>query len=131
MADTFHLDLVTPMQTVFSGAVQELVAPGTLGEFGVLPGHAAMLAELDVGRLVYRQGSEEKVLAAAGGFAEVTGEKVTVLLDRAARREELDAATLDEEIRELEAAAPEAGDPAHAEWAQGLKWKRLCRELAG
>ena len=67
MAETFILDLVTPERTLFSGSVQELVAPGVLGEFGVLPGHANMLAELTAGRLVYRDESGEKLMAAAGG----------------------------------------------------------------
>ena len=54
MADTFLLDLVTPERTFFSGPVKELVAPGSLGEFGVLPGHANMLSELTAGRLLYK-----------------------------------------------------------------------------
>ena len=94
MADTFLLDLVTPERTLFSGPVQELVAPGLLGEFGVLPGHANMLAELTTGRLVYRDESGEKLMVAAGGFAEVTGERVTVLLDDAVYAEDLDRAAL-------------------------------------
>ena len=56
MAETFLLDLVTPDRAFFSGRVKELVAPGELGEFGILPGHAAMLAGLRPGRLIYRDG---------------------------------------------------------------------------
>jgi F-type H+-transporting ATPase subunit epsilon len=130
MADTFFLDLVTPERTLFSGAVQELVAPGTLGEFGVLPGHANMLAELTSGRLIYRDSSGEKLLAAAGGFAEVTGEKVTVLLDDAAYASDLDSASLDQEIGQFEAQAPQADEEGFAEWKRRLEWKKVCSEIA-
>ncbi len=130
MADTFLLDLVTPERTLFSGAVQELVAPGLLGEFGVLPGHANMLAELTAGRLIYRDGSGEKLMAAAGGFAEVTGERVTVLLDDAVYAEDLDAASLGREIEELEAAAPQPEDEGYVAWQERLRWKTACKEIA-
>lgn len=126
--DTFLLDLVTPERTFFSGPVQELVAPGMLGEFGVLPGHANMLAELTSGRLQYRDASGEKDMVAAGGFAEVTGEKVTVLLDDAAYVEELDAVGLDEEIASLEAEAPSEEDAGFEGWQKRIEWKRYCRE---
>jgi F-type H+-transporting ATPase subunit epsilon len=129
MADTFLLDLVTPERTLFSGAVLELVAPGLLGEFGVLPGHANMLAELTAGRLAYRDESGEKLLAAAGGFAEVTGERVTVLLDDAVYAGDLDAAALRKEIEDLEAQALQPGDDGYADWQEQLRWKRACSEI--
>ena len=130
MADTFFLDLVTPERTLFSGSVQELVAPGVLGEFGVLPGHANMLAELTAGRMIYRDESGEKLMAAAGGFAEVTGERVTVLLDDAAYATDLDPASLGKEIEELEAQALQADDEGYADWQEQLRWKMACREIA-
>jgi F-type H+-transporting ATPase subunit epsilon len=130
MADTFFLDLVTPERTLFSGAVRELVAPGVLGEFGVLPGHANMLAELTSGRLIYRDESGDKLMAAAGGFAEVTGEKVTVLLDDAAYAEDLDPAALGKEIEDLEAQALQPADEGYADWQDRLRWKTTCSEIA-
>jgi len=130
MADTFLLDLVTPERTLFSGSVEELVAPGLLGEFGVLPGHANMLAELTAGRLVYRDDSGEKLMVAAGGFAEVTGERVTVLLDDAVYAEDMDAASLAKEIEDLEAKALEPDDEGYADWQDELRWKRACSEVA-
>jgi F-type H+-transporting ATPase subunit epsilon len=110
--------------------VQELVAPGLLGEFGVLPGHANMLAELTAGRLVYRDESGEKLMAAAGGFAEVTGERVTVLLDDAVYAEDLDPAALGKEIEELEAQALQPEDEGYGDWQAELRWKRACSEVA-
>jgi len=130
MADTFLLDLVTPDKTVFSGSVQTVVAPGLLGEFGVLPGHANMLAELTLGRLAYQSGAGETVVAVAGGFAEITGEKVTILLDDAVNALELDANTLDNEISELEAQALPPEDEQFVLWQEKLNWKRLCKEIA-
>ena len=129
MADTFFLDLVTPERTLFSGSVQELVAPGVLGEFGVLPGHANMLAELTAGRLAYRDESGEKRMAAAGGFAEVTGERVTVLLDDAVYAEDLDPAALGKEIEDLEAQALQPEDDGYADWQEQLRGKRACSEI--
>ena len=130
MADTFLLDLVTPERTLFSGSVQELVAPGVLGEFGVLPGHANMLAELTSGRLIYRDQTGERRMAAAGGFAEVTGERVTVLLDDAVYAEDLDPVSLGKEIEELEAGALEPEDEGYADWQEKLRWKKTCIEVA-
>ena len=130
MADTFLLDLVTPERTLFSGAVLELVAPGLLGEFGVLPGHANMLSELTAGPLVYRDESGEKRMAAAGGFAEVTGDRVTVLLDDAVYAEDLDPAALGKEIEDLEAQALQPDDEGYADWQSQLRWKRSCSEIA-
>lgn len=130
MADKFFLDLVTPERTLFSGAVLELIAPGVLGEFGVLPGHANMLAELTAGRLSYRDETGEKRMAAAGGFAEVTGDRVTVLLDDAVYAEDLDPAALGKEIEDLETQALQPDDEGYADWQDQLRWKRSCSEIA-
>jgi len=130
MAETFLLDLVTPDKTIYSGEVQTLIVPGLMGEFGVLPGHANMLAELTLGRLAYQTGSGETIVAVAGGFAEVTGEKVTILLDDAVNALELDTNTLDSEISELEAEELPPEDEQFALWQEKLNWKKLCKEIA-
>ncbi|MEW6441705.1 MAG: ATP synthase F1 subunit epsilon [bacterium] len=129
MPETFHLDLVTPEKPLFSGPVLELVAPGILGEFGVLPGHANLLAELGVGRLRYRTESGERTLAASGGFAEVTGQKVTVLLDHAVYADEMDRDALQKEIMLLQSDPPPPEDPQFAEWQKNLSWKRACLDV--
>ncbi len=125
---TFLLNLVTPERTLFSGQVRELVATGLLGEFGVLPGHANMLAELAMGRLLYRDSSGEKALVAEGGFAEVTGERVTILLDSGAYVEELDKGSLQEEVGGLEGNALPEEDEGFEDWKKKLEWKRFCIE---
>ncbi len=85
-----HLELATPTRLVLSADVDEVVAPGSEGYFGVRPGHAAFLTTLGTGELTYRQGREEHSLAVSGGFAEVRNDKMIVLADSAERPEEID-----------------------------------------
>jgi F-type H+-transporting ATPase subunit epsilon len=85
-----HLELATPTRLVLSADVDEVVAPGSQGYFGVLPGHAALLTTLGTGELTYRQGGHEHALAVSGGFAEVRNDKMIVLADTAERPEEID-----------------------------------------
>ena len=73
-----------------SEEVDEVVAPGIEGYFGVWPGHAAFLTTLGAGELSYRQGRQERYLAVAGGFAEVRNDKVVILADTAEHPEEID-----------------------------------------
>ena len=90
MADRLTLEIATPMRLLVSEPVDEVIAPGSEGYFGVLPGHAAFLTTLGVGELTYRKGREEYHLAVAGGFAEVRNDKVIVLADAAERPDEID-----------------------------------------
>jgi F-type H+-transporting ATPase subunit epsilon len=86
------LELATPTRQLVSEQVDEVVAPGTEGYFGVLPGHAPFLATLASGEVVYRKGREEVHLAVHRGFAEVTPERVIILAELAERPEEIDRA---------------------------------------
>ena len=90
MADGLTLEIATPTRLVVSERVDEVVAPGIEGYFGVLPGHAPFLTTLGIGVLTYRIGREEFRLALAGGFCEVRNDKVIVLADSAERPEEVD-----------------------------------------
>lgn len=92
MADRLTLEIATPMRLVVSETVDEVVAPGIEGYFGVLPGHAPFLTTLGVGIVTYRIGRDEQQLAVAGGFAEVRNDKVIILADTAERPEEIDRA---------------------------------------
>ena len=92
MADQLTLEIATPMRLVVSEQVDEVVAPGIEGYFGVLPGHAPFLTTLGVGVVTYRIGRDEHQLAVAGGFAEVRNDKVIILADTAERPEEIDRA---------------------------------------
>jgi len=85
-------ELATPTRMLVSVEADEVVAPGEQGYFGVLPGHSAFLTNLKPGEVTYRTGHDEHHLAVAGGFAEVTAERVMILAENAERPEEIDRA---------------------------------------
>jgi F-type H+-transporting ATPase subunit epsilon len=84
------LEIVTPDRALVTEQVDEVELPGSGGYFGVLPGHAPLLASLQVGELWYRKGQEKYYLAVAFGFVEVLPDKVTVLAQIAERAEDID-----------------------------------------
>jgi F-type H+-transporting ATPase subunit epsilon len=91
MASTFRLELVTPERLLASGDVQEVVAPGFEGEFGVLPEHTHYLVVLEIGVMRIRKDDGQVVkVAIGGGFAEVTPGRMVVMADTAERAEEID-----------------------------------------
>ncbi len=92
MADRLTLELATPMRLVVTAEVDEVVIPGSLGYFGVLPGHAPLLATLGIGEVTYRVGREEHHVAISGGFAEVRNDKVIILADVAETPADIDRA---------------------------------------
>ena len=90
MAERLTLELATPTRLVVAETVDEVVVPGSEGYFGVLPGHAPLLATLGIGELMYRIGRDERHVAVAGGFAEVRNDKVIVLADTAELPQDID-----------------------------------------
>ena len=90
MAERLTLELATPTRLVVSAEVDEVVAPGREGYFGVLPGHAPLLATLGVGEVTYRIGRDEHHVAVSGGFAEVRNDKVIILADSAETPADID-----------------------------------------
>jgi F-type H+-transporting ATPase subunit epsilon len=100
---TFHFDLVSPEKLAFSGAVDQVDIPGVEGDFGVLAGHAPVVAAIRPGIItVFTGGAREKIIV-TGGVAEVTASGLTVLADVARSLEELDRARLADVIAEMEA----------------------------
>lgn len=87
---TLTLDIVTPDRPIVSEEVQEVVLPAAEGYLGVLPGHAALLATLEIGQISYRQRQETFYLSVAYGFAEILPDRVTVLAQIAEKAEEID-----------------------------------------
>ena len=85
-----RFELATPNRLVVSEDVDEVVAPGLQGYFGVLPGHVPFLTSLQSGEVSFRIGRTEHYLAVSGGFAEVQGDRVTILAEHAERPEEID-----------------------------------------
>jgi F-type H+-transporting ATPase subunit epsilon len=92
VAERLTLELATPSRLVVSTEVDEVVVPGSQGYFGVLPGHAPLLATLGIGEVTYRVGRDEFHVATAGGFAEVRNDKVIILADAAETPADIDRA---------------------------------------
>jgi F-type H+-transporting ATPase subunit epsilon len=90
MAEKLRLEMVTPYKHVLSEEVDEVTAPGTIGEFGVLPGHTPLLTTLRIGELSYRQGGETFHVAVNWGFVEVENDTVTVLVETAEPADDID-----------------------------------------
>ena len=90
MADELMLEIVTPEKMAFTGKVEEVTVPGTEGEFGVLRGHAALLSSVDIGELNYTKDGKKTHYALNTGYAEVTADKVTVLVETAERADTID-----------------------------------------
>jgi len=92
MAENFKLEVVTPEKVVVNEESQAVVAPGLLGEFGVLVGHTPFLSSLKLGTLRYKdKDGHERFVFISGGFAEVLPSKMTVLAESAERRRDIDA----------------------------------------
>jgi F-type H+-transporting ATPase subunit epsilon len=92
VAERLTLELATPTRMVVTAEVDEVVAPGSEGYFGVLPGHAPFLTTLGIGELMYRIGRDEHHVAVSGGFAEVRNDKVIILADSAETPADIDRA---------------------------------------
>lgn len=89
MENKLRLEIVTPHGSVLSEDVDEITAPGSEGEFGVLPGHASFITTLKIGILTYKKGSETGFIFVGSGYAEVSSEKVVVLADSAERADDI------------------------------------------
>jgi F-type H+-transporting ATPase subunit epsilon len=99
---TFHFDLVSPEKLLFSGDVEQVDVPGAEGDFGVLAGHAPMVATLRPGILtVHGAGGAQKIVV-LGGFAEVSAQGLTVLADVAEAVEDIDRAVVAARIADME-----------------------------
>lgn len=89
---TLNLEIVTAERSVYSDDVDIVIAPGIVGQLGILPYHAPLMTMLEPGELCIRKGIEETFLAISGGFLEVLDNKVVILADTAERVEEIDMA---------------------------------------
>ena len=101
MAMTFHLDVVTAEQALFSGTVEEVIAPGAMGDLGIMPRHSQLISKLRAGELQYR--TTEGAMASlfvSGGVLEVQPHVVTVLADTGMRAEDLDEAAAREAMKQ-------------------------------
>jgi F-type H+-transporting ATPase subunit epsilon len=100
---TFHFDLVSPEKYAFTGEVDQVDIPGVEGDFGVLAGHAPVIAAIRPGIITVHVGGNREKIIVTGGIAEVNEKGLTVLADVARSLEELDRAKLADVIAEMEA----------------------------
>ena len=97
-----RLEFVTPERAITHEDVDEVEIPGEEGYFGVLPGHAPLLAALQTGEMWYRKGAERRYAFIAGGFAEVVSDRVSILAQVAERAEDIDLARAEASKRRAE-----------------------------
>jgi F-type H+-transporting ATPase subunit epsilon len=100
---TFHFDLVSPEKLAFSGDVDQVDVPGVEGDFGVLAGHAPVVAAIRPGILTVTSGGTHQKIIVLGGLAEVSDKGLTVLAEVATSLEELDRTRFADTIAEMEA----------------------------
>lgn len=133
MADTIQLELVAPERLVFSGDVEFVVVPGAEGDFGVLPGHMLFISTLRPGLIeVYENDQPRDRYVVAGGFAEVTGERVTVLSTETVAVSDIDAAQARSRLEQAQLDLRDADtDSERARYEQAVAMAELLVEVAG
>lgn len=100
MAEKLQFALVSPERELFHGEVDQVVVPGSEGEFGVLPKHAPVMSTIKPGALrILNDGAETRIFV-NGGFADVTPDGLTVLAEDAVDLTGVDAAKVDQDIRD-------------------------------
>ncbi len=112
MAGDISLRVVTPVRLVLEEQVDELTAPGPLGQLGILPDHAALMTTLDIGQLSYKKSGATSFITLTGGYAEVLDNVVTVLADAAEFPHEIDPARAENARARAERTL---GDSAHVD----------------
>ena len=100
---TFHFDLVSPEKMAFSGEVDQVDVPGVEGDFGVLAGHAPVVAAVRPGILTVMSGGSKQKIIVLGGIAEISAKGLTLLADVATSLDELDRTQFAETIADMEA----------------------------
>lgn len=120
LPESIELITVTPERQLLRESVVEVTLPGADGQLGVLPGHAPLITELGIGELAYRtkSASEAVHLAIISGFAEVLGERVTVLAETAERPEEIDVARAEEAKKRAEQRLASASSDPDIDWGR-------------
>jgi F-type H+-transporting ATPase subunit epsilon len=118
--ESIELIVVTPERQLLREPVVEATLPGADGCLGILPGHAPLITELGIGELTYRprNGNEPGHLAIISGFAEVLGDRVTVLAETAERPEEIDIARAEEAKKRAEQRLASATSDPNIDWSR-------------
>jgi F-type H+-transporting ATPase subunit epsilon len=100
---TFHFDLVSPERLAFSGDVDQVDIPGVEGDFGVLAGHAPVVAAIRPGIITVFSGGKQEKIIVLGGLAEMSDKGLTVLAEVAVSLQDLDKAVFDDTVTGMEA----------------------------
>ena len=90
--DRINLEIVTPDRLLFSGDVNSVTVPGIEGYLGILPGHAPLLSELQVGVITFNKGTDEFHYFCGWGFVEVLPQRVSVLVESGGTPDQVDVA---------------------------------------
>ena len=109
MADTLQLEIVTPGAVIYSEAVDMVTLPGSEGETGIYPNHVPLMTKIQAGELIAKKAGSEEILAVSEGFAEITGDHVSILTDNAANSADIDEATVEEARTKAEKRLKEGG----------------------
>ena len=104
------LEIVTPEARVYSDTIDSVVIPTVEGEIGILPGHIPLLTQVADGELRVTKGTTTTYLVIGGGFAEIDGDKVSVLAERAISEEQIDEKAVEDAMKRAELAIREAKD---------------------
>jgi F-type H+-transporting ATPase subunit epsilon len=113
MADQINFELVSPEKLLLSEPVEMVVVPGVEGDFGVLPGHAPFVSNVRPGVIaVFAEGKVVQRIFVAGGFAEVTPERCTVLAEQALPVTDIDRGAAEADMRDAREDLAEAKDDA-------------------
>ena len=131
MAGKILLEVVTPEKQLLSQQVDEVIAPGSEGEFGVLPGHCYFLSTLRIGELRYRIGDHTHHMAVLWGYAEVTPTKVTIMAEIAEKAEDIDVDRAQAGVEAAQRRVETGGLPSEVEAARvSLEKARLRKRIA-
>lgn len=131
MAEKLKLDVVTPYGLVFSEEVDEIIAAGSEGEFGVLPDHVPFLTTLKIGVLTFRKGSETGYIFINSGYAEVGPDSVTLLADSAERSDEIDIERAKEAMKRAEERLKKKQEVDEARATSSLERALMRMQVAG
>lgn len=119
LPESIELVIVTPERQLLRESVAETTLPGADGCLGILPGHAPLITELGIGELTYRtKANETGHLAIISGFAEVLGDRVTVLAETAERPEEIDIARAQDSRKRAEQRLAAASTDPNVDWGR-------------
>ncbi len=131
MAHKLLLEVVTPEKLLLSQQVDMVIAPGSEGEFGVLPGHCHFLSTLRIGELRYQTEDVWHYMSVLWGFAEVTPAKVTILAEVAEKAEDIDVGRAQAAVEQAEQRLQVGGLPSEVKEAEiSLEKARLRRKIA-